>query len=99
MMKQALTVLAGGLVGFVGLTRPVAAELPPPPPLESYVIPAGCWTVTDEPLAPLPASAFIEWRDGRQERTYRARLVDLAFRDALGLVDPKRFDTIALCRR
>jgi hypothetical protein len=83
---------------YIPQGRPVVPDTPPPT-LEGYILPAGCWKVTGTPLVPIPTSAYLEWRDGRTERTYRPRLVDLAFRDALGLVDPKRFDTIGLCRR
>lgn len=93
----ALSILAAGAATFaIGLTRPIvpAPEVPEP----GYVIPAGCWTVGEVPLAPLPRSAYVEYRDGRQVHTDRPLVVDRAFREVLTAYDAPRFDTIALCR-
>jgi hypothetical protein len=96
-LASALILLTGGLVGFVGFTRPI----PPAPevPVAPEVIPAGCWQSGDVPLAPLPRSAYVRYLDGREVYTDRRVVVDRAFREVLTAYDAPRFDTIALCRR
>lgn len=95
----ALSILAAGVATFAfGLTRPIPPAPEDPAP-QGYVIPAGCWTVGEVPLAPLPRSAYVEYQDGRQVHTDRPLVVDRAFREVLTAYDAPRFDVIALCRR
>lgn len=97
-LASALILVTGGLVGFVGFTRPIppAPEVEPP---AGYVVPAGCWVRDEVPLAPLPRSVYVQWNDGHYQHTDRRVIVSRAFKEALGLYEPRRFDTIALCRR
>lgn len=88
-----------------------ADDIATPPPVNDTPFAPGtvlhehdseCWRAGERPLAEIPGSAIVQFRDGTTVRTYRHDLVDEAFAEALaesGYGDrvSDRIDPIAMC--